>query len=150
MFSLTFLLAVVHLLMLPLGILSVWARSQALMRVSHVHDLKAVFKADNAYGIVTLFWILTGVLRAFAGYEKGTDYYLSNTAFLIKMTLFGLVFLLEWKPMVTLIRWRIQLGRKTTPDLSCAPLLAKLSLWEIPVLLCMALFASAMARGYLS
>lgn len=150
MFSISFLLASVHLLMLPLGIVSVWERSRALRKVKHVHDLAPVLKADNVYGIVTLFWILTGVLRAFAGFEKGSSYYLANTAFLIKMTLFAVVFALEWKPMVTLIRWRIQLRKKNSPDLSSAPLLAQLSLIEIPVLLTMALFASAMARGYLS
>jgi len=39
-------------------------------------------------------WIVTGLLRAFAGFEKGTAYYLENDAFLIKMALLILILIL--------------------------------------------------------
>ncbi len=63
------------------------------------------------------------------------------------MTLFGVVFLLEAYPMVTLIRWRARRGRQQPVDVSVAPLLARLSRLEIALIAAIPFAASAMVRG---
>ena len=56
-----------------------------------------------------------GLLRAFAGLEKPTAFYLSNGFFYVKMALFLAVFALEITPMVTFIKWRAARSRGATP-----------------------------------
>jgi len=103
---------------------------------------------DSAYGAVAVLIIVVGVLRVIFG-DKGADYYLHNSAFLIKMSLFALVFALELKPMITLIKWRSKLANKETIDLSVAPSLARLSYIELILLIPIVFMAAAMARGVL-
>jgi putative membrane protein len=99
----SYLLSVFHLLTFGLGFGSCWTRAAALKKVKDNSGLDAVFFADNLWGISALLWIVTGLWRAFGGLEKGTDYYLSSTAFLIKMGLFIAIFIIELKPMITFI-----------------------------------------------
>lgn len=86
-------------------------------------------------------------MRAFGGYEKGTDYYLHQPLFHLKMTLFVLILLLEIAPMVTLIKWRIALGRKVAFDTGRAKLFARISHVEALLVLLMVVAATGMARG---
>ena len=81
-------LAALHLLALGIGLGAIWARSRALGGTLDAAGLKRVFYADNWWGIAALLWLVTGLLGAFGGLEKGTEYYLTNTLFLIKMGLF--------------------------------------------------------------
>lgn len=147
MLTIRFLLAVVHLFALAIGIAAVYARGRALRRTRSADNLPAVFLADNWYGIAALLWIATGLWRAFGGVEKGTDYYLGSHWFVGKLTLFGIVLLLELKPMTTLIRWRMALRKSTAVDTSGTPLLARLTFMQLPLLLLMVVMAAAMARG---
>lgn len=147
MLTLRFLLAVLHLLALAIGIAAVYARGRALRRTHSAADLPAVFHADNWYGIAALIWIATGLWRAFGGLEKGTEYYLGSHWFIGKLTLFGLVLLLELTPMITLIRWRMTLKRGSQVVTDRAPLLAKLTFLQLPLLLLIVVMAAAMARG---
>src|SRR5215472_13320131 len=124
--TLRWLIAALHLLALPLGLGGVWMRGRALSH-ARLDTLKAIFAADNAWGVAALLWILTGAARAFGGLEKGSAYYLHSHAFRAKMGLFALIFILEIRPMVTLIRWRRMRGRGRTPDLTPAPGLARIS-----------------------
>ena len=73
--------------------------------------LSGVFLADSLWGLAALLWVTTGLWRAFGGLEKGSAFYLGSTAFWIKMTLLGLILVLEVWPMVTLIRWRLARAR---------------------------------------
>lgn len=91
--------------------------------------------------------MITGLLRAFAGYEKGTDYYLHQPLFHIKMTLFVIILLLEILPMVTLIKWRIALGRGSSIDTNRATLFARISHLQALLIVLMVVAASGMARG---
>lgn len=145
--DLRYWLAILHLLTFGLGAASCWARARALRRLQDKSGLGDVFAADNAWGIAAIFWIGTGVWRAFGGVEKGTEFYIHNTAFLIKMTLFALVFLLELLPMITLIRWRIQVARGKSVDLSKANLLSQISYVELMLLIPIVAMAAAVARG---
>ncbi len=63
------------------------------------------------------------------------------------MGLFALVFLLELLPMITLVRWRIDRRKGRPLALNRAPLLARLTLAQIPLLVLMVGMATAMARG---
>ena len=91
--------------------------------------------------------LATGLLRAFGGLEKGTEFYLRSPLFWTKMALFGIVFLLEIRPMVTFIRWRRALGRGLTVDTSGAGTLYTLNHIELAIVVVMVFVASLMARG---
>lgn len=109
--------------------------------------LPSVFLADTLWGVAALLWISTGLWRAFGGLEKGSVYYLSSTAFWIKMSLLGLVLLLEIWPMVTLIRWRAARGRGRPMTFEAAPTLARISALQAVLIVAMIFAATAMARG---
>lgn len=145
--DLRYVIATIHILTFGLGFASCWMRASAFRKLKDQDGLKDVFFADNAWGIAALLWILTGLWRAFGGLEKGSDFYLTNTAFLIKMGLFVVVFALEIRPMVTLIRWRIQKGKGQQVDISIAPSLARTSYIELVLLIPIVSMATAMARG---
>jgi putative membrane protein len=144
-----YLLSVLHLLTFGLGFGSCWARAVALKRVKDNSGMDAVFLADNLWGLSALLWIVTGLWRAFGGLEKGTDYYLGNTAFQIKIGLFILIFMIELRPMVTFIKWRMMYKRGETIDLTPAPALARLSYIELILLIPIVFMAAAMSRGML-
>jgi putative membrane protein len=140
-------IAILHLLTFGLGAYSCWARARALSTLKNNDGLKDVFMADNLWGLAAILWIGTGVWRAFGGLEKGTEFYLNDTAFLIKMALFVVVFMLEIKPMLTLIRWRIQMTRGQAIDLSSATVLAQITYVELVLLVPIVVMAAAVARG---
>lgn len=145
--DLRFSLAIIHLLTFGIGAASCWARARALGKLKDNSGLKDVFAADNVWGIASILWIGTGLWRAFGGVEKGTEFYLNDTAFLIKMALFVVVFILEIKPMVTLIRWRINEKKGVAIDLSSARLLSQISYIELILLVPIVMMAAAIARG---
>jgi putative membrane protein len=93
-------------------------------------------------------WIGTGLPRAFGGFEKGSAYYLHNHLFWAKMGLLALILILELSPMVTLVRWRIQLGRGQQPDTHSAARFAWISFLQAVLVVLMILAATAMTRGY--
>ena len=144
---LRWLIATLHILVLPLGLGAIWMRASALTRAAHA-GLARVFLADNLWGAAALLWIVTGLWRAFGGLEKGTAYYLRDHAFHVKMGLFALILVLELWPMATLIRWRIGVRRGSTVDLRVAPLLARVSYVEAALVILMVFAATAVARGY--
>lgn len=140
-------IATVHLLGLGLGLGAIWSRSRALKNPSDPKNIQRALFADTLWGIAALLWITTGLARAFAGLEKGSAYYLANDAFWVKMILLGLVLLLEIWPMVTLIRWRIQLGRGEVINTQYAGRFAQISALQTALVVAMVLAATAMARG---
>ena len=146
--TLRYLLATFHLLILAIGIAAVYARWRALRGVRSAEGTASVFHADNWYGVAAIGWVVTGLWRAFGGLEKGTDHYLENHWFIGKMGLFALVFLLELYPMITLIRWRRSIKRGGSLDLTSAPLLARLTALQLPLLVLMVFVATALARGW--
>jgi putative membrane protein len=103
--------------------------------------------ADNIWGISALVLLVTGGMRAFGGFEKGTDYYLHQPLFHLKMTLLVLILLLEIAPMVTLIKWRVARSRGAAIDTWRATLFSRISHIEAGLVLLMMVAASGMARG---
>ncbi|MHC8285428.1 DUF2214 family protein [Pseudomonas sp. XS1P51] len=141
-------LAAVHLLAFALGFWAVLSRGTAFRRLAAgAGEARSVLVADNLWGISAVILLVTGGMRAFGGYEKGTDYYLHQPLFHLKMTLFVLILLLEVAPMVTLIKWRIAQARGAAIDAGRAKLFARISHIEALLVLLMVVAATGMARG---
>jgi putative membrane protein len=109
--------------------------------------VRAAFAADGAWGVAAVLWLGTGLVRAFAGLEKGTGYYLQNSAFHLKMGLFVLITVLEIWPAVTLVRWRAARKKGVEIDTAPAARLATLSYVQAALVVAMVFAATAMARG---
>ena len=142
------IVSALHVLALALGLPSVFLRGRALRGPLDAAGLRRLFAADTVWGLAALLWIATGLLRAFGGLEKGTDFYLRSTLFWAKLGLFAAVFALELRPMLTLIRWRRQLARGVTPDTSSARTLHALNHAELALVVVIVFVASLMARGF--
>ncbi|WP_131109245.1 DUF2214 family protein [Pseudomonas sp. Sample_10] len=142
------LLAAVHLLAVVLGFWAVLVRGTNFRRLAAgTGEVRSVLIADNLWGISALILLVTGGIRAFGGFEKGTDYYLQQPLFHLKMTLFVLILLLEVAPMITLIKWRVALARGTAIEAGRAKLFARISHVEGMLMLLMVMAATGMARG---
>lgn len=144
---LSWLVATVHVVALPLGLGGLWARGNALRGPIDRDSLRRVFAADGAWGIAGLVWIGTGVWRAFGGLEKGTAYYLQQPVFHAKLGLVALTVLLELWPMATLIRWRIAARNGGAVDAGPARSIALISRIQVGLVLAATLAATALARG---
>lgn len=142
------IVSALHLLALAIGLPSVFVRGRALKGRLDREGLRRVFAADTVWGIAAALWLATGLLRAFAGLEKGTAFYLGSWLFLAKLGLFVLIVALEIRPMVTLIRWRAAMRGGGTPDTSAARSLYRLNHVELALVVVMVFVASFMARGY--
>jgi putative membrane protein len=143
-------LAAVHYLALAIGFAGICMRASALLSSRPGNPVRPIIVADNMWGLAALLWISTGLIRAFAGFEKGTSFYLHSTGFWMKMSLFLLVFMLEFKPMMTFIGWRragkVEIG---TDDLPLLEKFAKSSRIQVALTLIIPFVASMMARGVL-
>ena len=142
------LVAALHYLALGIGLPAVFLRGRALKGPLDPGALRRVFAADTAWGLAAALWLATGLLRAFAGLEKGTAFYLASHAFWLKMALFVAVVALEIWPMITLMRWRRAVGRGSLPDTSMAPRLFHLNHVELALVVVIVFVASFMARGF--
>lgn len=138
-----------HILAVALGLGAVFMRGRALKQPLDAGGLKRLFAADNAWGIAAALLLATGLLRAFAGLEKGSAFYLASPLFWVKLGLFVLVVVLEVRPMVTFIRWRRDLGRGRVPDTSAARTLSHVNHAELAIAGAVVFVASFMARGFL-
>src|ERR1700694_2727515 len=110
------IVSALHLLALAIGLPAVYLRGRALKGPLDADGFRRLFAADTVWGIAALLWVVTGLLRAFGGLEKGTTFYLSSPLFWVKMDLFGLIVLLEVSLMLTFILWRAHLKRCQAPD----------------------------------
>jgi putative membrane protein len=142
------MLAALHYLALGLGLPSVFLRGRALKRPLDREGLRRLFAADNVWGLAAGLWLVTGLLRAFGGFEKGTAFYTASRLFWLKLALFALVAVLEVWPMVTLIRWRGAVRRGGALDTSAARALFHVNHVELSLLVVIVFVASFMARGF--
>jgi putative membrane protein len=142
------IMSALHLLALAIGLPSIYLRARALKGPLDGAGLRRVFTADTIWGLAAVVWIVTGLLRAFAGLEKGSQFYLHSSLFWTKMALLVLLLALEAWPMATLIRWRIAVGRGRQPDTSRAGALFALSHAEMGIVVLMVFVAAFMARGF--
>lgn len=142
------IVSALHVLALALGVASVFARGRALKGPLDRNGVRRLFAADNVWGIAAALWLVTGLLRAFAGLEKGTAFYLASWLFWLKLALFAAVIALEIRPMLTFIRWRAAVGRGLLPDTSAAPALYRLNHVELALVVVIVFVAAFMARGF--
>ncbi len=142
------IVAALHYLALAIGLPAVFLRGRALHGTLDREGLGRLFAADAAWGIAALLWIATGPWRAFGPLEKGTEFYLRSTLFLVKMSLFGLILALEIWPLLTFMRWRRELRRGVMPDTSTARRLYLVNHVELVLVVVIVFVASFMARGF--
>ncbi len=142
------ILSALHVLALALGLPGVYLRGRALKGPLDRDGLRRLLAADTVWGIAAALWIATGLLRAFGGLEKGSQFYLQSPLFWTKMALFVTVIILEIWPMVTFIRWRGALRRGETPDTSRARALYLVNHVEMGLVVLIVFVASFMARGF--
>ena len=142
------IVSALHLLALALGLSSVFLRGRTLKgRLDH-DGLQRLFAADTVWGVAAALWLATGLLRAFAGLEKGTAFYLASHLFWLKMALFVVIILLEIRPMLTFIHWRAVVRGGGTPDTSSARGLYHVNHVQLALVVVMVFVASFMARGF--
>jgi putative membrane protein len=145
-------LAALHLIALGLGLGAVINRGTALREVPDLRSVQRVFRADTLWALAAGLWIATGLWRYLGEMEKGVEYYNANYFFLTKMTLLGVILLLEIWPMVTLIRWRLAISRGGSPGVVAVPgtarIVATISHVQALLVVLMVFAAAAMARGY--
>jgi putative membrane protein len=141
------ILASLHYLALAIGLPAVFLRGRALAGSLDDDGLRRLFAADTTWGVAAILWLATGLLRVFAGLEKGSAYYLSNHTFYAKMALFGLVLILEIWPMLTFIRWRRARSKGMPVDTAHRRMLAGINATEVAIVVLIVFVASAMARG---
>jgi putative membrane protein len=148
MLALAAVVSALHVLALAIGLPAVWLRGRALRGPLDDGGLRRLFAADTVWGLAAALWLATGLLRAFAGLEKGTAFYLNSMLFWTKMTLFVLVVLLEIRPMVTFIRWRMILRQNRRPDTTNTRSLYIANHIQMALVVVMVFVAAFMARGF--
>jgi len=136
-----------HLLALAIGLPSVFMRGRALKGPLDETGLRRLFTADTLWAVAAALWIATGLVRAFGGLEKGSQFYLSSPLFVVKMGLLIAVLLLEVWPMVTFIRWRIARSHGQTPTKARVGGLYAVNQIQLGIVVVIVFVASLMARG---
>jgi putative membrane protein len=141
------IVASLHYLALAIGLPSVLLRGRALKGPFDDAGFRRLFTADSMWGVAAALWILTGLLRAFGGLEKGSAFYLQSRLFYLKMALFLAVVVLEIRPMLTFMAWRAARRRGERVDTSQARALFQVNHIQLALAIVMVFVASAMARG---
>ena len=141
------IVASLHYLALAIGLPAIFLRGRALKGTLDDAGLRRLFAADSMWGVAAALWLATGLLRAFAGLEKGTAFYLQSHGFYLKMGLFLAVVILEVRPMLTFMKWRQAHRRGARIDTGSARGLFQVSHIQMSLVVAMVFVASAMARG---
>ena len=145
-------LAGLHLLALGVGLFAVVYRGSALREAISESALKRAFKFDTLWGIAAGLWIGTGLWRFLGSIEKPLEYYVRNELFHLKMGVLVLILILEVWPMITFIRWRLQLKKGAAPTTvaksETAKRIAIISHIQALLVVIMVFAAVGMARGF--
>jgi len=114
-----------------------------------VETAKRIQRADRVVGIAATLVLVFGLLRVFY-FEKGSEYYFSNTFFLIKLGLFVIAALISLYPTIQFTRWNSELGQGIAPDLTTAVVkrLKSAIHWELVLIGGIMLCASLLAKGF--
>ena len=140
------LLSAVHLLTLALGLGAVYLRGRALAGPLDDAGWRRLLAADNAWGVAAALWIASGVARVFYG-GKEPAFYWHNGFSWVKLALFGLVFVLELRPMTTFIRVRAaQRNKRPLPQFSLETF-RRINSAELGLVVAIVFVATFMARG---
>jgi putative membrane protein len=128
------------------GLGSVFARGRALARPLDDAGWKRLLAADDVWGAAALLWIASGLARVFWG-GKEPAFYWYNGLFWAKLGLFGLIFALEAKPMMTFIRARIARKRGTALPQFPISTFRRINAAEVALVVTIVFVAAFMARG---
>lgn len=137
----------IHLLGVTIAFTCVVMRDRAMKPGFDAAARERLFAADNWSGIAAMMLIGAGLWRLFGGLQKPTDWYLRDHAFWLKMGLLGTLMGLEMVPMVTFIRWRVQIAKGLEPDTRRLPLIRLINRIEIVGYVLIVCVATVMARG---
>lgn len=140
------LLSAIHVLTLAVGLGAVYARGRALRQPLDDAGWRRLLAADSLWGLAAVLWIASGVGRVFFG-GKETVFYWRNSFFWLKLALFGIVFALELRPMMTFIG--VRSARRNHSPLPAFPLreYQRINAAEIVLVVAIVFVATFMARG---
>jgi putative membrane protein len=140
------LLSAIHVLTLALGLGAVFLRGRALGQPLDEAGWRRLLAADNVWGLAAGLWIASGLARVFFG-GKETSFYWRNGFFWVKLALFGIVFVLELKPMMTFIRVRAARTRHTPLPAFSVEEYRRINTAEVVLVVTIVFAATFMARG---
>ena len=119
-----------------------------LQRELSLKETRTIVFADAAYGLSATVVLITGVLRVLY-FGKGTEYYLHNPVFYIKIALFVIIGTLSLYPTFSFLRWIKPLQESKPPELEALMVdrLRAIVIIELVGFSLIPLFAAMMARG---
>ena len=114
-----------------------------------VETAKRIQRADRVIGMAAILVLVFGFLRVIY-FEKGSEYYFSNTFFQIKFGLFFVAALISLLPTMQFVRWNHQLKQGIAPAMTSASVkrLKRIIHWELVLIGGVMLCASLMAKGF--
>ena len=114
-----------------------------------VEVARRIQRADRIVGLSALLLLVFGFLRVLY-YEKGSDYYFSNTFFQVKLGLFLVAGLISLIPTRLFLSWNAELKQDIAPDLGSAVVKRTKQIihWELVLIGAIMLCASLMAKGF--
>ena len=114
-----------------------------------VETAKRIQRADRVIGMAAILVLVFGFLRVIY-FEKGSEYYFSNTFFQIKLGLFFVAALISLLPTMQFVRWNHQLKQGIAPAMTSASVkrLKRIIHWELVLIGGVMLCASLMAKGF--
>lgn len=114
---------------------------QQKMAIGNIKKLKI---ADLFFGVFAGLTIITGLLRMFY-FGKGTEYYVSNPIFILKISLFIIIGLLSIYPTIQFLK----LGKNQAPieEIKQIKIISFLIRLELVLLLVIPFLAVLMAKG---
>ncbi len=114
-----------------------------------VETARRIQRADAFLGASAMLLLVFGFLRVIY-FEKGSEYYFSNTFFQIKLTLFIIAGIISLYPSAVFRRWSSELKQNIEPELSSDMLrrLKKIIHWELVFIGGILICASLMAKGF--
>lgn len=111
------ILAILHH-WLAFGLVAVMLAEAVLVRdVSRPGVVVRLARLDAAYGASAGLLVIVGLLRVFQG-ARGTEFYVANPFFWVKMAAFAAIALLSILPTARFLRWRraLRLDPGFTPE----------------------------------
>lgn len=105
--------------------------------------------ADVIYGVSNIFVLIFGFLRVFY-FEKGTDFYFSNSFFHLKLGIFIIIGLLSIYPSMRINKWKKVIRKGDTPEIGYRKFkrIRFFLRMEGIAIIILILFASFMTKGW--
>jgi len=111
-------------------------------------EVKQLQKADSLYGLAAVMVLIVGFLRVFL-FEKGKDFYYTNSFFWIKLGLFAIIGLLSIYPTIRFLKWKKVFPKDRNIKLETKEYMniKRCINFEVVGLVLMLMAASLMAKG---